>query len=211
MLGLIPATMAGIASLRFGPKKVAKVVETFKGAPEWFGALVDKVIKTGTDATKRFATKDREEVFEKFMGEQEGVRVYKDLETGDTRVEYFSPDNMGGDSIDLVYKAPEQLEDGTTVPAQFKAVELEPRGVRTGPDDYDVEFDGENVTDNVDDLMSDTSRLEEFATGKPIDPNKEKIARDKRRKVEAMNESTLEQAEYLEQKYGPGPEGPDDY
>ena len=59
--------------------------------------------------------------------------------------------------------------------------------------------------------MSDTSRLEEFATGKTINPDKAKIAKEKREKVGKMNESTLEQAEYLETKYGPGPEGPDDY
>ena len=210
LLGLIPAGIAGLASLRFGPKKVAKVVETAKGMPEWFGALVDKVVRKGVDATKRFATRDREEVYEQFIGEQEGVRVYKDLTNGEIRVEYFSPDNMGGDSIDLVY-TPRQITEEGVIPAEFKAVELEPRGIRTGPDDYDVEFDGENVTDNVDDLMSDTSRLEEFATGKKINPDKAKIAKEKREKVGKMNESTLEQAEYLETKYGPGPEGPDDY
>lgn len=193
-------------------KVAPAVMEAAKGMPAWFNTLVDKVIKTGTDATKRFATKDREEVYEKFMGEQEGVRVYKDLETGDTRVQYFSPDNMGGTSgsVDLVYKAPEKLEDGTTVPAQFKAVELEPRGVAQGPDDYDIEFDGENVVDSVEDLMSDTSRLEEFATGKTVDPNKAKTAKEKRDTVAKINEDQYEQAQYLETKYGPGPD-PSDY
>jgi len=212
--------MGGLASLpivgkffRIGEQVAplaTEVKEMAQGMPEWFGALVDKVVRKGVDATKRFATKDREEVYEQFIGEQEGVRVYKDLTNGEIRVKYFSPDNMGGDSIDLIY-TPRQITEEGVIPAQFRAVELEPRGVRTGPDDYDVEFDGENVADTVEDLLSDTSRLEEFATGKPINPNKEKIARDKRRKVEAMNKSTLEQAEYLEQKYGPGPEGPDDY
>ena len=203
--------MGGLASIPILGKfikpaaKVAPaVVESFKGAPEWFGTLVNKVIKTGVDATKRFATKDREEVYEKFMGEQEGVRVYRDLETGDTRVQYFAPDNMGGDSVDLVYKAPEKLENGKIVPSEFKAVEAEPRGVRSGPDDYDIEFDGENVVESVDDLMSDTSRLEEFATGKPIDLNKAKIAKEKRNIVGKLNEDQVSQAEYLETKYGPG-------
>ncbi len=61
--------MGGLASLpivgrfiKVGEQAPA-VLEAAKGMPEWFGTLVDKVIKTGTDATKRFATKDREEVF----------------------------------------------------------------------------------------------------------------------------------------------------
>ena len=206
LLSLIPAGVAGLASLRFGPKKVAKVVETAKGAPEWFGALVDKVVRKGVDATKRFATKDREEVYEQFIGEQEGVRVYKDLTNGEIRVEYFSPDNMGGDSIDLVY-TPRQITEEGVIPAKFRAVELEPRGIRTGPDDYDIEFDGENVADTVEELLSDTSRLEEFATGKTINPDKAKIAKEKKEKVGKINKSTVEQAEYLETKYGPGDEG----
>ena len=203
MLGLIPAGIAGLASLRFGPKKVAKVVETAKGMPEWFGTLVDKVVRKGVDATKRFATKDREEVYEQFIGEQEGVRVYKDLTNGEIRVEYFSPDNMGGDSIDLIY-TPKQITEEGVIPAQFRAVELEPRGIRMGPDDYDIEFDGENIADTVEELLSDTSRLEEFATGKKIDADKAKIAKEKKEKVGKMNKSTVEQAEYLESKYGPG-------
>ena len=48
MLGLIPATMAGIASLRFGPKKVKKIIDTIKttklpGKPEWFDIWLIKL------------------------------------------------------------------------------------------------------------------------------------------------------------------------
>ena len=56
-------------------------------------------------------------------------------------------------------------------------------------------------------LLSDTSRLEEFATGKTINPDKAKIAKEKKEKVGKINKSTVEQAEYLETKYGPGDEG----
>ena len=113
---------------------------------------------------------------------------------------------MGGDSINLVY-TPKQITEEGVIPAQFRAVELEPRGIRTGPDDYDIEFDGENVADTVEELLSDTSRLEEFATGKKINPDKAKIAKEKQDKVGKINKSTVEQAEYLETKYGPGDEG----
>ena len=207
--------MGGLASLpivgrfiKIGEQAPA-ALEAAKGMPEWFGTLVDKVIKTGTDATKRFATKDREEVFEKFMGEEEGVRVYRDLEKGDIKVEYFSPDNMGGttSSVDMIYKAPEQLEDGKVVPADFRAIEAEPRGIRSGPDDYDIEFDGENVVENIDDLNSDLGRLEFFATDKMPDLKKIEKSNEKRRRVQNLNEDQQAQAEYLETKYGAGEPG----
>ena len=50
---------------------------------------------------------------------------------------------------------------------QFYAVEVEPRGIRMGPDDYDIEFDGENLVDNVDELMSDTTKLKSLAGKNP--------------------------------------------
>ena len=211
MLGLIPAGIAGLASLRFGPKKVKKVIDTVKtaavkGKPKWFDALVNKVIRMGDDVTERFATRDREIVHQTNIGDDETVRVYQELDTGTVRVEYESPDNMGGDSIDLVYKKSLPDEGDPNPSPNFYATELEPRGIRSGPDDYDIEFDGENYADSVDELMSDTGRLEYFATGK-TDMKKIEKSNEKRKKVKAMNESTMEQAEYLETKYGPGDEG----
>jgi len=213
--------MGGLASLpivgRFFKigEKAAPVIdavktEAVKGKPEWFDALVNKVIRMGEDVTDRFATVDRETVNQIDIADGETVRVYRNVDEGTVRVEYENPDNMGGDSVNLVYKKPLPDEGDPSPSADFYATELEPRGIRTGPDDYDIEFDGENYTDNVDELMSDTGRLEFFATGK-TDMKKIEKSNEKRKKVKAMNESTMEQAEYLEQKYGPGPEGPDDY
>ena len=212
--------MGGLASLpiigRFfdvakeaAPVLDAVKTEVAKGKPEWFDLLVNKVIRMGENVTERFATKEREIVHQTNIGDNETVRVYQELDTGTVRVEYESPDNMGGDSIDLVYKK-ELPDEGNPSPSpEFYATELEPRGIRTGPDDYDVEFDGENIAENVDELMSDTGRLEYFATGK-TDMKKIEKSNEKIKKVKAMNESTLEQAEYLESKYGPGPE-PDEF
>ncbi len=158
---------------------------------------------------KDLQLKTEKKFFEKFMGEEEGVRVYRDLETGDTRVEYFSPDNMGGTtaSVDMIYKAPQQLENGVTVPADFRAIELEPRGIRSGPDDYDIEFDGENVVESIDDLNSDLGRLKYYATDEMPTLKEVEISNEKRKRVRAMNEDVTEQAEYLENKYGPGDPG----
>ena len=206
--------MGGLASLpiigRFfdvakeaAPVLDAVKTEVVKGKPEWFDLLVNKVIRIGENVTERFATKEREIVHKADMGENETVYVYQELDTGTVRVEYENPDNMGGDSVNLVYKK-ELPDEGNPNPSpDFYVTELEPRGVRTGPDDYDIEFDGENYGNSVDELMSDTGRLEYFATGK-TDMKKIEKSNEKRKKVKAMNESTMEQAEYLEEKYGPG-------
>jgi hypothetical protein len=207
--------MGGLASLpilgRFFKigEKAAPVIdavktEAVKGKPEWFDALVNKVIRMGEDVTDRFATVDRETVNQIDIADGETVRVYRNVDEGSVRVEYESPDNMGEGSVDLVYKKPNPDEGDPSPSADFYVTELEPRGVRTGPDDYDIEFDGENYGNSVDELMSDTTKLKEFATGQKQTMKEIVESKKKKDKTKAMNESTMEQAEYLESKYGPG-------
>jgi len=52
-------------------------------------------------------------------------------------------------------------------------------------------------------LNSDTSSLKQFATGK-LDETDLKLRQEKVKKVEAINNDQVEQAEYLETKYGSG-------
>ena len=184
-----------------------------KGKPEWFDALVNKVIREGDDVSKNFATKEREIVHKLDIDNLDDVRVTQDLDEGIVRVEYNSPNNMGEDSVELVFKSGRNQMDETTgkVADEFYAVEKEPRGIRTGPDDYDIEFDGENLVRSVDDLQSDTSKLKEVATGKKQTLGEFVNSKKKKDKVKQINEDQVEQAEYLEQKYGPGPEDADDF
>ena len=137
--------MGGLASLplvgRFFKigEKAAPVIdavktEAVKGKPEWFDALVNKVIRMGEDVTDRFATVDREIVNQIDIAEGETVRVYRNVDEGTVRVEYENPDNMGEGSVDLVYKKPNPDEGDPNPSANFYATELEPRGIRTGPD-----------------------------------------------------------------------------
>ena len=190
-----------------GTKQVTKeIVKTppVPGKPEWFDSLVNKVITQGDDVTKNFATKERQTVHVKKLNDNEQVQVERDLETGDVSVTYESPNNMGEDAVYLQYKAPQKLEEGRTVPADFEATELEPRGIRMGPDDYDIEFDGENVVSSVDELMSDTSTLKQFATNKKPTMKEFVESKNKKDRVQSINKDQVEQAEYLETKYGPG-------
>ena len=123
------------------------------------------------------------------------------------------------DQVDLIVREGEVIEPviegkykgtvGRKTQSSFEASEAEPRSVG-GPEDADIEFDGERIVNNVDDLMQDVSTLEEFGTGKKLIGDKAAKAQKKREAYERFTQDQMEQAEYLETKYGPGPE-PDDF
>jgi len=212
-------------------KKVAKeIIKTpnAPGKPEWFDSLVTRVINEGDDVTKQFATKERELVNTKQISPTEEVTVYRDLDEGSVRINYgqkmriddTKPYEKGNiqrasndpDQVDLIVKEGEVIEPviegpmkgkvgGKTEPS-FEASEAEPRAVG-GPEDADIEFDGIREVNNVDDLMQDVSSLEEFATGKKLTGEKAAKAKKKRDDYQRFTEDQVEQANYLEDKYGP--------
>jgi len=215
VIGALASSIAAAKSgfVKFAGKEAAKEVVTtpnIAGKPEWFDAVVNKIIKEGADLTKQFATKERELVHVQKLGEQEGARVVRDLETGAIRLDYDSPTNMGQDTISFTYKPGYIQEDGTKVGPYFQASEAEPRGIRMGPDDYDIEFDGENVVDAIEDLNSDVSTLKQYGTGK-LDEKDLKVRKIKNEKVAKINEDQTEQASYLENKYGMTADDANDY
>ena len=207
---------AGIGALKMGALKLfgkegtrqvtKNIIKTdpVPGKPEWFDALVTKVINQGEEVTKRYATQEREIVHKLDIDKFEDVTVYRNMDTGEIRVSYVSPTNVGEDSVDLVYKKPLPDEGDPRPSAEFYAVEPEPRVVNR---DGDMEMDGENLVNNVDELMSDTSKLKIIAKG-DAKPTLKEFVTSKRKKdaVKSLNESPIEQAEYIEAKYGPGPE-----
>ena len=235
----IGALKAGALSM-FGKgagKQVAKEVITTPaapGKPAWFDPLVTRIINEGEDVTKQFGYKERMKVHTKPISETEEVTVYRDLDDGSVRVNYGSklkidetkPYERGNisrasndpDQVDLIVREGEVIEPnlatgkgGKKTKASFEASEAEPRAVG-GPEDADIEFDGIREVDNVDDLMQDVSSLEEFATGKKLTGDKAAKAKKKREDYQRFTEDQVEQAEYLETKYGPGPdEAPDDF
>ena len=218
---------AGIGALKMGAlklfgkegaKQVTKNIiktDNVPGKPEWFDALVTKVINEGEDVTKRFATQERELVHKLDIDKFEDVTVYRNMDTGEIRVSYESPTNVGEQSVDLVYKKPLPDEGDPRPSAEFYAVEPEPRVVNR---DGDMEMDGENLVNSVDDLMSDTSKLKIIAKG-DAKPTLKEFVTSKRKKDAAkkLNEDPMEQVEYIENKYGPAPAdvlddlGPDDF
>jgi hypothetical protein len=215
-LKLMGGVGAGIGALKTGllkfagkgaASKITKDIiktEAVPGKPEWFDALVTKVINEGTDVTKKLATQERESVHRLNIDKFEDVTVYRNTDTGEIRVSYESPTNVGEESVDLVYKKPLPDEGDPRPSAEFYAVEPEPRVVNM---DGDMEFDGENLVNSIDDLMSDTSRLKIIARGDNKPTIKEFVeSKRKKDKTKAINEDPVQQAEYLEEKYGPVPD-----
>jgi len=185
--------LGGLASLplvgRFFKigEKAAPVIdavktEAAKGKPEWFDALVNKVIRMGEDVTDRFATKDRETVNQINIGDGETVRVYRDIDEGAVRVEYESPDNVYGDQVVLEYKKPLPDEGDPRPTAEFNTAESGPVGRVVGPDDVELDVDEVGGT-SIEDLDSDVSKLKEFATGQK--PTMKEIVQNKKRKDKA--------------------------
>ena len=205
---------AGTGLLKFG-KTIGKgktaikagdtIIQGTPGMPDWYIPLINRIVKEGTDDTAKLATKEREIVHTKKIAEGEEVTVYQDLDTGNVRVEYQSAHSEV--PIQMDYKAPQVIEEGKhagqkTNP-EFEAVEAEPNWTRTGPDDADLTFEGENIVGRVEDLTTDTSKLKEFGKNKKL-TIKEKIeAKKKQDYRKSLEHDTQTQTDYIEGKYGP--------
>jgi len=207
--------MGGLTALPFVGKffkvaeRAAPLVNKIKtpdsvGKPEWFDVLVNKVIERGTDMTKQFATKEREIVHGTKISDDEYVRVVQDLDDNSVRIEYDSPTNVGQDTVVLEVK-PGMMDEATGKKPrdEFVAAETEPRYVG-GPEDTDIEFDGENSGPGLMFIESDVSNLKQFATGKKL--TKEEAAKAEKRKefVAKINDDSYEAAQHLAGKYGDG-------
>ena len=152
------------------------------GKPEWFDALVNKVIIEGDDVTKRFATGERQSIHQKTLDDGSVVRVTEDVDDGAVRVEYQNEQNVFGDDVLMEYKKPLPDEGAPNPSAEFSTAESGPVGRQQSPDDYDIEID-EIGGSSIEDLSSDVSKLKEYATGKG--PTMREIIQNKNRKDKA--------------------------
>ena len=152
------------------------------GKPEWFDALVNKVIAEGDDVTKKFATGERQSIHQKTLDDGSVVRVTEEMDDGVIRVEYESSENVFGDPVQMQYKKPLPDEGAPDPAAEFTTAESGPVGRSVGPDDYDIDVDEVGGT-SIRDLDSDVSKLKEYATGKK--PTIKEMMQNKRRKDKA--------------------------
>src|SRR5210317_465332 len=209
--------LAGFASLPI-IGKIVKPLKTVKGVknipiiktgdvpgkPEWFDALVNKVIIEGDDVTKKFATTEREVVHTKKIDADNEVTVYRDLDTDSVRVDYSSPDVMLDEPVSLSYTRgqADEATQGMKPADEFETFEQGLAARSNGPDDYTIDPEP-NVGSSISSLETDVSKLKEYATGKKP-TMKEFIASKKRRdRVQKINEGDIgEISDYATQRQG---------
>ena len=228
-LKLMGGVGAGIGALKTGLLKLAgkgaasqaakEIITTpaAAGKPEWFDALVTRVINEGTDVTKQLAYKERLVVNTKQISPTEQVTIYRDLEDGSVRINYSTPfsKNEKGEliktmndpeDIDLIVRPGVADEANPRPTATFEAGEAD---VRVANMDGDMEFVGERIVDNVNDLRQDVTNLKIYARGDNKPTMKEFVEqRKKQKEFDEFQKDPVKQAEYLEETYGP-PREPD--
>jgi hypothetical protein len=190
----IPIIGKVIAPLKLtrGVSKVPIIkTDNVPGKPEWFDALVNKVIIEGDDVTKKFATGERQSIHQKTLDDGSVVRVTEDVDDGAIRVEYQSEKNVFGDDVQLQYKKPLPDEGDPRPTAQFDVAESGPVGRSYGPDDFEIDVD-EVGGSSIRDLDSDVSKLKEYATGKKLTMKEIVEAKRRRDKALAISENTDE-------------------
>ncbi len=216
--------MGGLAAIPIVGKffKLAKVGKTVTkvpiiktgdvpGKPEWFDALVNKVILEGDDVTKRFATQERQVIHMKKIDDDTSVTVTQDLNDGSIMVDVDDPiRNVMGEtgqdtSVQMILKKG-QADETTkgTPPDEFSFTENDMRNYMDGPDDYTTEF-AENTVNKMSDLTSDLGKIKSYATGKK--PTMKQIVESKKRQ-DMVELAERNPAEYAA---GRGPEFDPDY
>ena len=211
-LQAIGAGAAGIGAVKSGllglggrgtTKKVAQqVVKTpnAPGKPEWFDALITRVINEGDDVTKKFETKEREIVHLKKIDEDATVRVHRNLDDGTVRVDIDDATtnimDEQGDSIVSLEVRGGQLEEGVKgkTPVEFEAVETDYRNYMDGPDDFVTEGT-DNTVDNIKNLTADLTKVKMYAKGQKKPTIKEMmIQRDRAKSLKQAEENPAEYA-----------------
>jgi len=168
-----------------GVSKVPVIMtDNVPGKPEWFDALVNKVILEGDDVTKKFATAERQSIHQKTLDDGSVVRVTEDVDDGAVRVEYESETNVFGDPATMQYKKPLPDEGAPRPAADFTTSESGPVSRQVGPEDAELEID-EVGGSSIRDLDSDVSKLKEYATGKK--PTMKEVVQNIERRKKAQN------------------------
>ena len=197
--------------LTTGVKKVPIIkTDNVPGKPEWFDALVNKVIVEGDDVTKTFATGERQSIHQKRLDDGTVVRVTEDIDDGAVRVEYESEQNVFGDTVTMEYKKPLPDEGAPSPTAEFTTAESGPVGRQVGPDDYDIDVD-EVGGSSISDLDSDVSKLKEYATGQK--PTMKEVVQniERRKKAQRITEDPEAQSDAVIRRQGEAfPDTPDD-
>ena len=169
-------------------KTAGKILPKVEGMPEWFGPLVNKIMKDGVDVSPTVKRVEDMTTVKKLeipseTGKPEVITLTQNKATGKITIE----SNSGGvaDSpFELNYTPPKSdidIETGKEVkyPGDFYVVENRPRALAE-PGDFEFDYD----TFRVEDAYSDVEKLEKIGTGKIKDAKKIKERAKGRKMVE---------------------------
>ena len=135
-------------------KAAPAAVEAVKGIPPYFFKMVEKIKQYGDDVSKRFATQEKEQVYN-YRTSDADYELIEDLNTGDTRLKVIKgdPDFPGYKEQELTLTKGKIDETTGSVPDQY--------------DEYTVrsDFDGrmkdiDEGIEGIDDLIEDTIGFE---------------------------------------------------
>jgi len=189
-LKVLAGTGAAVAAFKTGALKLLGKTTTKaapklftaaegSGAPAWFEGMVNKVLADGVDITKKAATMDGQTV--KSLDTPTGKVDVTIDRTGNIDVNYMGDNTALGEGVNMRYVVGQADEMTKVKPFdEFEAIENIPEGKAYGADDYEIEM-GENVTDNVGSLFSDTTELAELGGQKTL--TKDIVETVKKKKV----------------------------
>ena len=177
-IAALPALGKAIKGTGIKATKVAgKVLPKVQGMPEWFGPLVNKIMKDGVDVSPTVKRVEDMTTVKKLeipsaTGEPDVITLTQNKITGEISIESNVAGSVDNSPFELNYRPPKTDIDVTTgkaikYPGDFSVIENRPRPT-SEPGDY--EFDYENL--RVEDAYSDVERLEKIATGKIKDAKK---------------------------------------
>ena len=210
-LKILAGTAAGVAAFKTGALKLLGktttkaapkffTAEAGSGAPAWFEGMVNKVLADGVDITKKAATMDGQTV--KSLDTPTGKVDVTIDRMGNVDVNYQGTNTALGEGVDLRYVVNQADETTRGKPIdEFEAIESIPEGRQTGPDDYNIEI-GENTTDEVKNLFSDTSELAELGGKKEL-VNDISVTLQKKKKLKQMQDNPADFVTDVQSDYDP--------
>ena len=189
-IAALPALGKAIKGTGIKATKVAgKVLPKVQGMPEWFGPLVNKIMKEGTDITPKASRLEDYETIKKLeipseTGKPEIIKLTENKATGNITIE-SSSGGVADSPFEISYTPPKtdinvQTGEPVKYPGDFYVIENRPKPDYNNPGKVEFDYD----TFDIDTAYSDLERLEKIGTGKIKDVKKIEQRAAGRKKVE---------------------------
>ena len=177
-IAALPALGKAIKGTGIKATKVAgKVLPKVQGMPEWFGPLVNKIMKEGKDISPKVSRVEDMETIKRLeipseTGKPEVITLTENKVTGRITIDANVSGGAADSPFELSYTPPKtdinvQTGEPVKYPGDFSVVENRPRTTGT-PGDFEFDYDSFDINS----AYSDVEKLEKIATGKIKDVKK---------------------------------------